>query len=129
MVRDMGMVTAIKLAHIVLPLSLALALASCASSPPSSPTASSAPLRSAPHAAAALQPFTRTFDFSEAQNNPSYVLTWDTADTAKAARTHYHRPPSFSRYYESYALTSAIMSLITSVTFATVSIIWLLGYW
>ena len=125
--------TAIKFAHIVLPLSLALALAACASSPSSSSTASLTPLSSAPKAetaqdSAAVQPPTQTLNFSGEQNNSFNFLNWDLTDTAKAAKMHYQRFPSFSRNYEYYALTTAIMSLLTSVTLATISVIWLLGY-
>jgi hypothetical protein len=108
---------------IALALLAALALAACASSPSLTPKAATA------QDSAALQPFTRTFNFSWEQNNSFNFLDWDMTDTATPARTHYQRYPFFSRNYEYYALTSAIMSLITSVTFATVSIIWILGYW
>jgi tetratricopeptide (TPR) repeat protein len=78
---------------------------------------------------AVVQLFTQTLNFSGEQNTSFNFLNWDMNDTAKAARTHHQWYPSFSRNYQYYALTTAIMSLITSVTFATVSIIWLLGSW
>jgi len=121
-------VTAIKLAHIVLPLSLALALAACASSPSLSSTALSTPKAATAQDIAAVQPFTPTLNFSGEQNNSFNFLNWDTTDPPAPARAHHHWYPSFSRDYQYYALTTAIMSLITSVTFATVSIIWILGY-
>ena len=117
------MVTAIKFAHIVLPLSFTLALAACASSPSSEPKAATA------QDSATVQPFTRTYNFSGEQNNSFNFLNWDMTDTAKAARTHYQRYPFFSRDFQYYTLTSAIVCLISTVTIATIRIIWLLEYW
>ena len=117
-VRGGGRVRAVKFARIVLPLALALALAACASSP--SPNA--------PHAATArdVQPFNPSYNFTEAQSASFTLSNWDATDPPSLSRTHYYWYPYYSRYYQYYALSSAIACLLTGMT---VGVLWLLGWW
>lgn len=109
----------------VLTLSLALALASCASSPESSPPESSAPNAPTARDSAEVLVFTPPFNFTGEQNNPFTLSNWDMTDPQSPARMHYQRYPSFSRYYYYYALSSAIACLLTSLTFG---VLMLMGY-
>jgi hypothetical protein len=113
-----GRMKAIRFARIVLPLCLALALASCASSP--------AP--GAPHAATArdVQPFNPSYNFTEAQSAPFTLSPWDAPAPPSPTPTRYYRYPDYYRYYQYYALSSAIACLLTGMT---VGVLWLLGWW